>query len=350
MLSRYRKGSRLRCPPCALAEISLGVAAAKPFSRQDHFNEGGNQKSYEDLWKAKYASVANSLGLEFDVSCTDVSRAFYWPSCKPGAEKMAEKVEGELLDLNEFAVQGDEAIVPRVDDEAIVRRVESSIRKACSSDSFMFQGFDLRVWAAQYGTTFEIEDALRASSDLPSDFFGAKRDSGGVHIQCPFENEHSEPGGTGTFVINASENEDHGFSVFCSHSSCKTQRGKGASVDRLLFVRKMLEDRWLTLDDLANPEFGGGPISPRVYHENRRKPQRSDLRVVDKDGKGIDVALFHNSMIAKPGLFDFARLNELCGTQIEPDVTAEQMAEFIESGRVTVAHLIECGTVEEDER
>ena len=159
---------------------------------------------------------------------------------------------------------------------------------------------------------------MRISS---SDFFRTERDEGGVHIECPFENEHTEPGGTGTFVINASENGDHGFSIFCSHSSCKTRRGRGASVDRLLFLRKILEDGWLKLDDLSNPEFGGGPISARVYHENRRTTSRQDLRVIDKEGKGIDVAVFHNSMIAKPGLFDFDRLNKLCGTQIAPDVT-----------------------------
>ena len=104
----------------------------------------------------------------------------------------------------------------------------------------------------------------------------------------------------------------------------------------------MLDDGWLTLDDLQNPELGGGPISARVYHESRRQAQRCDLRVVDREGRGIDAGIFHASMIAKPGLFDFDRLNELCGTQIASDVTAEQMAEFIESGRVTVAHLIEC--------
>jgi Family of unknown function (DUF5906) len=49
-------------------------------------------------------------------------------------------------------------------------------------------------------------------------------------------------------------------------------------------------------------------------------------------------------MIAKPGLFDFDRLNKLCSTQIASDVTAEQLAGFIEGGQVTVADLIVCGT------
>ena len=51
-------------------------------------------------------------------------------------------------------------------------------------------------------------------------------------------------------------------------------------------------------------------------------------------------------MIAKAGLFDFNRLNSFCGTQIGSDVTAEQLAGFIECGRVTVEHLIECGNLQ----
>ena len=63
-----------------------------------------------------------------------------------------------------------------------------------------------------------------------------------------------------------------------------------------------------------------------------------DLREIDKDGRGIDVAIFHANVLAKPGLFDFDRLNELCGTQIAPDITAEPIAGFAN----TVAQLLDC--------
>ena len=315
-----------------LPKYRLVFPLAKPFSRQDHFNAGGTQKSFEALWKAKYAAFADSLGLEWDRSCTDISRAFYWPSCMPGAERMATRIEGQLLDLDAIEVQLEQP---------------GGCKSAASEPehtNLTFQGFDLKAWAGQYGTTFQIEDALRSSSNLPSDFFRTERDEGGVHIECPFEGEHTEPGGTGTYVVNASENSDHGFSIFCSHPSCKARRGNGVRVDRLLFLKKMLENGWLKLDDLSNPEFGGDQYRLGPNDENRRATSREDLRVIDKHGKGIDVAIFHSSMIAKPGLFDFARLNSLCGTQIEPDVTAEQLAGFIECRQVTVADLVACGT------
>ena len=209
-----------------LPKYRMVFPLAKPFSRQNHFNDGGTQKSFEALWKAKYGTFANSLGLKWDRSCTDINRAFYWPSCKPGAERMATKIEGQFLDLDAFEVQLEQSDGGK------------SAASKLEHTSLTFQGFDLKAWAAQYGATFQIEDALRSSSNLSSDFFRTERDEGGVHIECPFENEHTEPGGTGTFVVNASENADHGFSIFCSHSSCKTRRGRGASVDRLLFLRE----------------------------------------------------------------------------------------------------------------
>ena len=125
-------------------------------------------------------------------------------------------------------------------------------------------------------------------------------------------------GRTGTYVVNASENSDHGFSIFWSHPSCKARRGNGVRVDRLLFLKKMLENGWLKLDDLSNPEFGGDQYRLGPNDENRRATSREDLRVIDKHGKGIDVAIFHSSMIAKPGLFDFARLNSSAERRLSP--------------------------------
>src|SRR5690349_8797314 len=101
-----------------------------------------------------------------------------WPSCKPGAERQAERMEGQLLDLDEF----------NVEDDGDQPKTRPSTKP---SNDFTFQGFDLRVWAAQYGATFEVEHALRSGTRLPSDLFRDTRHAGGVHIQCPFEDEHS---------------------------------------------------------------------------------------------------------------------------------------------------------------
>ena len=117
--------------------------------------------------------------------------------------------------------------------------------------------------------------------------------------------------------------------IHCCHQHCLTMRGNGTSLDRAVYLQKMLEDGWLTLDALQNTDLGGGPTScaPR------------DLRVVDSDGKGIDAAALHRSMVEEPEAFDFEMLSRLCSKPIAPDVTALQLAQSIEAGHITLASL-----------
>ncbi len=57
------------------------------------------------------------------------------------------------------------------------------------------------------------------------------------------------PGTDGaTFVTDAGLGRNKGFLVHCRHAHCD---GK----DRLFFVKRMLEQEWLTIADLTDPEF-----------------------------------------------------------------------------------------------
>lgn len=125
-----------------------------------------------------------------------------------------------------------------------------------------FEGGELLTWAANFGPIFEIVTALRTKKPKvivrPN---GAK-----TAIQCPFEHEHSKPGGEGCFAVNASDlpraglpSIKSGFVVHCSHNAC-------AGRDRLAFVDEMLKQEWLTVEDLTAPEFlvQGAGASPNV--------------------------------------------------------------------------------------
>ena len=124
------------------------------------------------------------------------------------------------------------------------RRPKNNHRSARSdnraSEEFFYQGFNLKAWIAQYGSTYEVETALRSHPEN-EEIFRQERSEGGVHIECPFEDEHSEPGGTGTFVTNASDNGDRGIGVHCCHNSRLANRGTGQRVDRLIFITRMLD-------------------------------------------------------------------------------------------------------------
>jgi hypothetical protein len=106
---------------------------------------------------------------------------------------------------------------------------------------------DLKVWARDYGERFKITAALRARK--PGVLTGHIADSVKVHCRCPNEARHTEPGADGaTFVVNAGNSNNGGFVVHCRHSHC-------TGMDRLAFVRLMLEQRWLSIPDLTALEF-----------------------------------------------------------------------------------------------
>lgn len=294
------------------------------------------------VWPAALTLLFRALGIPYDASGIALAHRFYSASCRHSADPYVHRIEGSAVRLESILPKSQEeldALLPRAG-----KAGKSQQQRASNGDrarrKFSHQGFDLNVWIAQYGRTFELEAALR-SHPANEELFRQERGEGGVHIECSFEEKHTEPGGLGTFVVNASQNGDRGLGFHCCHNSCLTARGDGQRIDRLNFINKMLELGWLTLQDSQNPDFGGGQISARVYHQSRNTRGR-DLRVVDKDGTGVDVAVFHANFIAKPDQFDFERLNALCNTQIAPDITAEQLADFISEGRVTVANLIEC--------
>ena len=324
-------------------KLRIAFTLDQPYVPCEIVQRGFSDKdARQRVWPAALALLFKALGIPYDASGTALAHRFYSASCRHSADPYVHRIEGSAVRL--------ESILPRSQEEldALLPRAgkagKSQQQRGSNDDraprKFVHQGFDLKAWIAQYGGSFELETALRSHPEN-EEIFRQERGEGGVHIECPFEDEHTEPGGTGTFIVNASQNDGRGIGLHCCHNSCLTARGDGQRIDRLIFIKRMLELGLLTLHDLQNPEFGGGKISARVYHQSRSTHGR-DLRVVDKDRTGADVAAFHANFIAKPDQFDFERLNVMCKTQIAPDITAEQLASFIGEGRVTIANLIEC--------
>jgi hypothetical protein len=81
----------------------------------------------------------------------------------------------------------------------------------------------LLQWAASHAVRFEIVAALKARRRVK-----LKRINGAKQVlECPFEDEHTTPGGKGTFAVNASQlaaaelpQISSGFVLKCSHNAC----------------------------------------------------------------------------------------------------------------------------------
>jgi hypothetical protein len=204
-----------------------------------------------------YMGFARQLGFRvLDESCAQPERCFYFPSRPPGSapSRGAYQDEGKFLDWKGIT----RAELPRKANKLKAGGPTRATGGKRSAEPVEHAGRNFGAYCGAYGGSFEIEDALRATA--PDDIFRNPRAQGGVHIECPFEAEHSNAGDQGTFVVNASENSDRGFGLHCCHQSCLTQRGNGTAVDRAIFLREMLRLGWLTIEQLEAPELGGGPV------------------------------------------------------------------------------------------
>ena len=72
------------------------------FSVDELLAQGMSLPAIKELWKATYCAIGRHLGLEFDTACTDLARAYYFPSHAPGAPYVAEHLPGRPLPLKSF--------------------------------------------------------------------------------------------------------------------------------------------------------------------------------------------------------------------------------------------------------
>ena len=220
------------------------------------------QRNANAAWKERIEALAHALGLRHDQSCTDTSRLFYLPrrpADGPPPETLV--LEGEPCDL--FSLSPVPAPPPperqrerpRARSSDGTQQPDGRIPSAFGIDSGhptftdpnTGEIFNLTAWAATSARHLEIVRALQARS--PQILLGRVSDATKHHIHCPNEAAHTEAGAdAATFIANASQSSSNGFVIHCRHAHCTGQ-------DRLHFLHQMLEQAWLTVEDLQNPNF-----------------------------------------------------------------------------------------------
>jgi len=222
------------CPKFRVVIPLLQAWRASNYASQDAANAA---------WKERIEALAAALRLQHDQACTDTSRLFYLPR-RPadGPPPETAVLDGAPCDL--FAL-------PAVQVSADVARSKPRRRGDDTTtehvDPASGEVLDLAAWARSYGGRFEVVAALKARR--PEAFVGKVAEGCKHHIHCPNADSHTDPSPDhATIVINASQSRNKGSVVHCCHAHCV---GK----DRLLFVRRMLEQGSLTVADLTDPEF-----------------------------------------------------------------------------------------------
>lgn len=268
-------------------KFRIAIPLLRPWRAADY----ESQDAANDAWKERIEALTAALGLDHDQSCTDTSRLFFLPRRPQGGpEPQTEVLDGTPCDL--FALPAATPPLARSGTQTIGR---STI--AASADLEVIapatgEVFDLTAWARTNGRCFEIATALKARH--PTALVGYVADGSKHHIRCPNEAAHTEPGtDRATFVVNASQSGTKGFVIHCMHAHCTGR-------DRLLFLGQMLQQRWLSVEDLSDPAFLAEPNRPLIRYEPGELPAVVDHAeaALIESGAGL---YQRGGMIVRPG-------------------------------------------------
>jgi hypothetical protein len=104
----------------------------------------------------------------------------------------------------------------------------------------------------RYAKKFEVQTMLEDASSAATSSASRGRGKPGTHVECPFEAEHTNLGGGGTYVVNAGDNYDEGFdggfTFHCVHNAC-------AGRDRLDFLKELIDEEIISEADLTAKEY-----------------------------------------------------------------------------------------------
>lgn len=209
-----------------------------------------SQDAANTAWKERIEALAAALGLQHDQACTDTSRLFYLPR-RPsdGPPPETAVIQGDTCEI--FALPAPVGLPITLGTSPQAGGGTAKADDALEHiDDVTGEVVNLRDWVRKHGDQFLIATALRTrrSSVLTGRIAGNIK----VHTRCPNEDAHTEPGADGaTYVTDAGLGTNKGFVIHCRHAHCD---GK----DRLFFVKRILEVRWLTIADLTDPEFMAG--------------------------------------------------------------------------------------------
>lgn len=227
--------------PCP--KFRVIVRLDRPWLASDY----ANQTAANAAWKERIEALANALSLSHDQSCTDTSRLFYLPRTPDDGRKP----ETAIIAGTACPIWTLPSPTPAEPKNSLF---DGTHETADFIDPETGEIIDLRTWVRTHAGRFEIVTALR--SRTPGVFVGFVADGGHHHVRCVNEDAHtSSAADRATFVVNASEADNRGFVYHCRHAHCTGQ-------DRLFFVRKMLNRRWLTIADLTAAEFQTASSAP----------------------------------------------------------------------------------------
>lgn len=233
----------LKTPPIDKFRVIFPLAEAV-----DLADLAPTMNGYKEKWADAVTGVAvNILGSEFDSTSCDINRLFFTPRHAKDSEWYSAIVEGKPLAfddikpysktkyVNERKAAGDPFMAGDEGGTHSVPRIDAP------------SGLNLNEWHRKFKERFNLADVLETYASDKVRTAGGER-AGTVHVECPFESDHSSTGGTATMAMNPEANKDGVWTMFCKHDACQGRH-------KLEFLQQMLEDQWFDETLLLSDSF-----------------------------------------------------------------------------------------------
>ena len=233
------------------------------------------------IYAQYYFGLAKQLGFSvLDESCAQPERCFYFPSRpKDSAPPQGTyEDEGKFLDWSTIT----KADIPRRGIKKKDERTGAYVPRQ-PGDLVCFDKnnarIDLLAWDKQFGQQFDMAAFLE--QHLPEEMQKGQRAQGksGIHIECPYESEHSTVGGVGTWAAPAED--ERPWMISCIHNSC-SKRG------RFDFLKKLIQDGHITREDLGLAAVAGAVPEQSIKPTHEQHDEGVVALVLDQDASSAE--------------------------------------------------------------
>lgn len=238
-----------------------------------------SQAAALEVWEDKITGLAvETLGVHFDTSCTDPSRLFYTARHPKDAE-----------DWYCAIVQGDPL---RFEDVPAYRKASYTAKRDALNPFELAGGADgaderppmaltpsgksLNDWHSTHKSRLMLADLLEAYCPDRIRVAGGEA-NGHVHVECPFEHEHSKEGGTATMAVNSLDSQSGYWTWFCHHDACQGRH-------KLQFMEEALRQEWFP-EDLLWDMDAGFLLPPEDGQEDEQVEEEQPEEVADETPK-----------------------------------------------------------------
>lgn len=228
-------------------------------------------KVQQTVYKSIYHGVGETLGLVYDHACADPSRLHYTAAHKEGAEFWSQTYADDDWRLMDWTDMPRSAV--------LMEQASAEAHEDWSVTDKDGVTFNLLSWVKRNGASFDIAAVFRevlSEGMIRKDLSGGRD---GFSVECPFEHEHGDTGGDGTYVET---NVDTGFVFRCSHNSCKN-----AGRSRLHYLKQYIADGHLVAADLGI-DVGNAPTTANTKVDAAKLLKDLDIDADTLPGGFID--------------------------------------------------------------